>query len=252
MTKRLEGKVALITGAGQGVGQGIAFALANEGAHIAATGRTLEKCEATRAEIERRGGRAIAIACDVKHPDDLARAVETTVAELGTIDILVNNAHEVPLGTLLDMTAERFQAGWESGPLATFRLMKLCYPHVEGGGVIVNLGSTAAKRWDMTGYGAYAATKEEIRSLTKAAASEWGPVGIRVNAVLPHATSPALAWWMDANPDEAEAFQATIPMRRVGECEEDIGAFVAMLCADDARYVSGQSIAIDGGQAYMG
>ena len=104
----------------------------------------------------------------------------------------------------------------------------------------------------MTGYGAYAATKEAIRSLTKAAASEWGPVGIRVNAVLPHAKSPALAWWMDANPDEAEAFQATIPMRRVGECEEDIGAFVAMLCADDARYVSGQSIAIDGGQAYMG
>jgi meso-butanediol dehydrogenase/(S,S)-butanediol dehydrogenase/diacetyl reductase len=118
---QLDGKVALITGAGQGVGQGIAYALAGEGARIAA-------------------------------------------------------------------------AGWESGPLATFRLMKLCHPHLRGGGVIINLASTAAKRWDMAFYGAYAAVKEAIRSLTRAAASEWGAEGIRANAILPHAKSPGLEW----------------------------------------------------------
>ncbi|MAG32799.1 MAG: 3-oxoacyl-ACP reductase [Deltaproteobacteria bacterium] len=248
----LEGKVALITGAGQGVGQGIAFALSAEGAAIAVTGRTASKLETTCKAIEQRGGRAIAIACDVKSEESLCATVEETVAKLGTIDILVNNAQEVPLGSLESVTDEAFAAGWESGPLATFRLMKLCHPHLKGGGVIVNLASTAAKRWDMANYGCYAAVKEAIRSLTRAAACEWAVDGIRTNVILPHATSPALAGWIDSRPEEAAAFFETIPMRRVGECEEDIGAFVALLCSEGSRYVNGQSIAIDGGQAHMG
>ena len=89
------------------------------------------------------------------------------------------------------------------------------------------------------------------RALSRAAASEWGADGIRTNVILPHAKSPALVAWMEANPEEAAAFQATIPMGRVGECEEDIGEFVAFLCSPAAAYVSGQSIAVDGGQAYM-
>lgn len=248
----LDGKVALVTGAGQGVGQGIAFALAAAGAHVALTGRTASKLEDTGAEIGRRGGVAAAFACDVKSATELARTVDRVVERFGTIDILVNNAHEVPLGTLHDLTDAQLAAGWESGPLATFRLMKLCRPHLEGGGTIVNLASTAAKRWDMSGYGAYAATKEAIRSLTRAAACEWACDGIRSNVILPHAKSPGLVWWMENNPDEAAAFQASIPMRRVGECEEDIGAFVVLLCSEGARYVNGQSIALDGGQAHMG
>ena len=95
------------------------------------------------------------------------------MAEFGTIDILVNNAQEVPLGPLAGVSDETFTAGWESGPLATFRLMKLCHPHLKGGGSIVNLGTAAAKRWDMANYGCYAAVKEAIRSLTRAAACEW-------------------------------------------------------------------------------
>ena len=249
---RLDGKVALVTGAGQGVGQGIAFALAAEGAGLALAGRTLSKLEATQRQIEERGGRALAVACDVKHPESLSTLVDTVVEKLGTIDILVNNAQEVPLGPLHGVTDEAFEAGWQSGPLATFRLMKLCYPHLKGGGSIVNLASTAAKRWDMSNYGAYAAVKEAIRSLSQAAASEWGIDDIRTNVILPHAKSPALAGWIEQNPAEAEAFFATIPMRRVGECEEDIGAFVALLCSEGARYVNGQSIAVDGGQAHMG
>lgn len=248
----LENKVALVTGAGQGVGQGIAFALSAEGAAVAVAGRTASKLDTTCKLIEERGGRAIPVTCNVKDAGSLEAMVDDVVSQLGTIDILVNNAQEVPLGPLDGVTDEAFAAGWESGPLATFRLMKLCRPHLEGGGVIVNLGSTAAKRWDMANYGCYAAVKEAIRSLTQAAACEWAVDGIRTNVVLPHAKSPGLVGWIESNPAEAEEFFSTIPMRRVGECEEDIGRFVALLCSEGSRYVNGQSIAIDGGQAHMG
>lgn len=249
---QLDGKVALVTGAGQGVGQGIAFALAAEGAAIAVSGRTASKLEDTCKQITERGGRAQAFTCDVKGEASLAAMVDDVVAQLGTIDILVNNAQEVPLGPLDAVTDEAFTAGWESGPLATFRLMKLCRPHLAGGGSIVNLGTAAAKRWDMSNYGCYAAVKEAIRSLTRAAACEWAAEGIRTNVILPLAASPGLASWIENAPEEAEAYFQTIPMRRVGELEEDIGRFVATLCSDACAYVNGQSIALDGGQALIG
>jgi len=249
---QLEGKVAIVTGAGQGVGQGIALALAAEGARVAVTGRTQTKLEATCELIRLRGGEALPVVCDVKARESLERCVQKVLAHFGGIQILVNNAQEVPLGTLEEVTDQSFAAGWESGPLATFRLMKLCRPHLRGDGCIVNLASAAGKRWDMTGYGAYAATKEAIRSLTRAAACEWAAEGIRCNVILPHAMSPGLKWWMEHNPGEAEAFVATIPQKRVGDCEADIGRFVAMLCSDASSYVNGQSIGLDGGQAYLG
>lgn len=248
----LKGKIALVTGAGQGVGQGIALALAAEGARVAVSGRTPEKLETTCALISERGGEAFPVTCDVKSAQSLAHCVERVVGHFGGLNILVNNAQEVPLGTLEQVTDASFTAGWESGPLATFRLMKLCYPYLKGDGCIVNLASSSAKRWDMSGFGAYAATKEAIRSLTRAAACEWGNEGIRSNVIMPHAKSPGLAWWIDNNPEEAAEFIAAIPQRRVGECEEDIGRFVAMLCSDGSRYVNGQTIALDGGQAYLG
>lgn len=249
---KLSGKVALVTGAGQGVGQGIAYALAEAGAAVAVTGRTLAKVEATAGEIQRRGGRALALACDVKDAAQLATTVEAVVAQLGGLNILVNNAQEVPLGSLLQTDESALAAGWDSGPLATFRLMKLAYPHLKGDGCIVNLGSPAAMRWDLSGYGAYAAVKEAIRQLTRAAACEWGRDGIRSNVLLPLASSPAMAGWTKARPEEAAAFIATVPMQRVGDCEADIGRFVATLCSEDCRYVNGQSIALDGGQAFLG
>ncbi len=100
-----------------------------------------------------------------------------------------------------------------------------------------------ARVYDMMSY---------ARSLTRAAACEWGHEGIRTNVILPHARSPGMDWWIDNHPDEAAEFIATIPQRRVGHCETDIGRFVAVLCSDASAYVNGQSIALDGGQAFLG
>lgn len=249
----LHGSVAMVTGAGQGVGRGIAMALAAEGVAVAVTGRTASKLDGVVDEIARRGGRALAVECDVRDANALQAAVARIVATLGGLQILVNNAQEVPLGPLRDMDDAAFAAGWESGPLATFRLMKLAHPHLAlRGGCIVNLASSAAMRWDLAGYGTYAAVKEAIRQLTRAAACEWAADGIRSNCILPLANSPAMEGWTSARPQEASAFLSTVPQRRVGDCEADIGRFVATLCSDACRYVNGQSIALDGGQAFLG
>lgn len=247
----LSGKVALITGAGQGVGQGIALALAASGARVAVTGRTLAKLEATCAMVADRGGEALAIEGNVKDAASLADMVTQTVARFGGLDILINNAQEVPNGKLLDVSDEAFLAGFESGPLASFRLMKLAHPHMvaRGGGVIVNLASSAGIRWDMSGYGAYGAVKQATRVLTRAAAAEWGRQGIRVLTIAPHAESPGLKWWVANNPEEAEAFFRTIPLGRIGQLEEDIGRAVAALCSSGMGYLTGATIPLDGGQA---
>lgn len=249
---RLAGKTALVTGGGQGVGQGIAYALAAEGARVAVAGRTLESLERTCAEIRRRGGEALAVPCDVTRAEHIDGCLAQVLEAFGGLDILVNNAHIVPLGRLLEVSDQAFQQGWDSGPLATLRLMRACHPHLKGGGVVVNLASSAAVRWDASGYGAYAATKEAIRSLSRAAACEWGPDGIRVNVIAPHALSPGLAGWMQANPEEARAFVEGIPLRRVGDCEHDIGRTVAWLASDEAGYLTGATLPLDGGQAYWG
>lgn len=247
----LSGKVALVTGAGQGVGQGIALALAAAGAKVAVTGRTLTKLESTCNLISELGGEALPIAGNVKDPASLAEMVEQAVARFGGLDILVNNAQEVPNGKLLDVSDEAFLAGFESGPLASFRLMKLVHPHLvaSGGGVIVNLASSAGIRWDMTGYGAYGAVKQATRVLTRAAAAEWGRQGIRVLTIAPHAESPGLKWWIANNPEEAEAFFRTIPLGRIGKLEEDIGRAVVALCSPEMSYLTGATIPLDGGQA---
>ncbi|MGQ2933599.1 MAG: SDR family NAD(P)-dependent oxidoreductase [Sphingopyxis sp.] len=247
----LAGKVALVTGAGQGVGRGIARALARRGARIALVGRTPAKLEAVAAEI---GSDAAAFATDVKDAESIRAVVDAVAQHFGAIDILVNNAQEVPLGPLLSVEDAAFEAGFTSGPLASFRLMKACHPHLlrRGGGTIINLASSAAVRWDMANYGAYAAVKQATRALTRAAAAEWGPDGIRVLTIAPHVNSPGLQGWIENNPNEAEAFFRTIPLRRVGDCEDDIGNAVAALCGPDLSYLTGATIPLDGGQANFG
>lgn len=248
-------KVALITGAGQGIGEGIAYSLAKRGVRVIAVGRTLSKCEQTCANITKRFAiDSRALQCDISDLDTLDALVENANAAFGRIDILVNNAVSTAIAPLLKVPLDAFQKSLRVGPVATLRLMQLAQPLMlrQSEGHIINLATTAAMRWDNARYGAYAAEKEAIRALSRAAACEWGPQGIRTNVILPHAKSPALAAWAEARPDEASAFEATIPLGRIGECEGDIGEFVALLCSPESRYINGQSIALDGGQANLG
>jgi meso-butanediol dehydrogenase/(S,S)-butanediol dehydrogenase/diacetyl reductase len=249
---KLTGRVALVTGGGQGVGQGIALALAAEGAAVAVMGRTRAKLDDTVKLIEARGARGFAIAGDVCNAGDVQRTVDTTVRELGGLQILVNNAQIVPLGTLLQVTDDAFGDGWASGPQATHRFMRAAHPHLkQKGGVIINLGTAAALRHDPVGYGCYGAVKEAIRTLTRAAAVEWGPDGIRALNILPLAESPAFAGWKAARPEEYAEYCKSIPVGYVGDCEKDIGRVVAFLCSDEGRYVNGTSITVDGGRDFL-
>jgi len=249
--RSLDGKIAIITGGGQGIGRGTALEMARAGASLVLSGRTLEKLILVVAEIESLGARAVAVRADVNEADDLACIVEAALTAFGGIDILVNNAQESPLGQLLDVTDAAFLRGFSSGPLASFRMMKLCHPHMKarGGGSIVNMCTSAAVRWDMSGYGAYGAVKNAIRVLSRAAACEWGKDNIRVNTVAPHALSPGLKGWMAARPEEAAEFVKTIPLGRVGDCETDIGAAIVQLVGPGMVYLSGATLPLDGGQA---
>jgi NAD(P)-dependent dehydrogenase (short-subunit alcohol dehydrogenase family) len=250
----LTGKVALVTGAGQGVGQGIALALAKAGAAVAVVGRTESKLAATCRQVEQAGGRARPFACDVTTAADVTRTVDAAVAAFGGLDILVNNAYEGAWGPLLSLDDAAFMRGIEAGPLASFRFMKACHPHLKarGGGNIVNLITSAAQRWDAANYGAYSVAKQGVRALTRAAASEWGRDGIRVNNIAPLAMSPALEAWAKAGPDEAREFFKTIPLSRIGDCEADIGRAVVALVGPGLQYLTGATIPLDGGQAFFG
>ena len=244
-------KTALITGSGQGGGRGIALALSERGANIALVGRTLSKVKSVADEIKDNGGSAIAIECDVKDKDSIKTAIDLTILEFSGINFLINNAQEVPLGNLLQVSDIEFEAGWMSGPLATFHFMKLCHPYLKGGGKIINLASSSALRADSEGYGAYAAVKEAIRALSRTAAVEWGPDNILVNCIMPLAKSTGMDWWMSERPEEAAEFVKTIPLGRVGDCKDDIGEAVCHLLSEGMAYITGSTIMIDGGQAFL-
>ncbi|MFF1923125.1 SDR family NAD(P)-dependent oxidoreductase [Streptomyces sp. NPDC058221] len=250
----LEGKVAVITGAGQGVGQGIALALASDGVSVAAVGRTAAKLETTCELLRERGVEAEPFVLDVLDTDRIPSVVEDVAERFGSIDILVNNAYSGCYGPLLSLSDEEFQRGFNSAPFAAFAFMKAAHPYLrrDGGGSVINLVTSAMVRWDLSTYGAYAAAKSALRSLTRTAANEWGRDGIRVNTIAPHAVSPAYAGWQAAHPEEAAAFCASIPLGYVGDCEQDIGRAVAMLCGPDARYLTGATVPLDGGQANFG
>lgn len=247
----LNGQVALVTGAGQGVGRGIALALASEGASVAIVGRTAQKVENVTEEIRARGGNAQAFTCDVIKPEQIEQLITDVVDHFGSLSILVNNAQTPVHGDLLDLSEADYFLGMESGPLATWRMMRAAHPHLRGKGAIVNLGSAAGVRWNPSGYGGYAAAKESIRVITRTAACEWATDGIRVNAILPLAKSPALEEWDRINPEESREYMTTIPLGRLGDPETDIGPAVVFLCAEASRYITGHSLPVDGGQVLM-
>lgn len=193
---RLEGKVAIVTGAGAGIGRGTALVLASEGASVTVAGRTLSKCERVADEIERVGGRALALECDVNHRDQIDDMVHRTVESFGPPDILVNNAQGGGLGgghRLETVSDDVFLDAFRGGVLSSLYAMQAVFPYMmERTGNIVNMASSTGIMGD-PGFGPYGTAKEAIRGLTKHAAREWGRYGIRVNVVAPAALGRAPA-----------------------------------------------------------
>ncbi|WP_137723374.1 SDR family NAD(P)-dependent oxidoreductase [Prescottella subtropica] len=247
----LDGDVALVTGAGRGIGRGIALALAAEGARVAVVGRTLSTVAETAREIDRRGGNAVALRCDVTDARQIDETVSAVVETYGGLSILVNNAQIPAHGRLLDADESAYRDGMDSGPLAAWRLMRACHPHLSGRGSIVNMGSAAGMRSDPSGSGLYAAAKEAVRVLTRTAACEWGGDGIRVNAILPLASSPAMDEWAELDPQAHDEYLRGVPLGRLGDPETDIGPAVVFLCSPAARYITGHALPVDGGQAHL-
>jgi NAD(P)-dependent dehydrogenase (short-subunit alcohol dehydrogenase family) len=248
----LDGKVALVTGAGQGVGRGIALALANEGATVAAVGRTMQKVERTAEEIRDRAGAAVAFCCDVADRDQVHKTVAEVGDRLGSIDVLVNNASGLRLRPVLEITPKDLEVVWTTSFVGTLTFMQACFDYLKARrGAVINVGSGAGLRSDPAGMGLYASVKEAIRTLTRVAAVEWGPLGIRVNTIVPFARSPSLEVFASQNPNDFARVVESVPLRRIGDCEDDIGRAVAFLAGPAAGYITGTTLMLDGGQAFL-
>jgi meso-butanediol dehydrogenase/(S,S)-butanediol dehydrogenase/diacetyl reductase len=247
----LSGKVAIVTGGGTGIGRGIALALADAGASVTVCGRTAATLAAVRQEIEARDGRAQDVVCDITSNEDRRRLVATTLERFGAIDILINNAAGFPIGSLLQVDDGVLRAAWESGPMAALDLMRLCHPHLKGGGAIVNVSSAASIDAKAPGRGAYGAVKAALNALSRTAANEWAADGIRVNTIMPLAETEAIQRMRANVPERAAALTASIPMGRLGDCEADIGRAIVFLVGPDAGYLTGATLPLDGGTSYV-
>jgi NAD(P)-dependent dehydrogenase (short-subunit alcohol dehydrogenase family) len=212
----LAGKVAVVTGGGAGIGRGVARAFAARGAAVAVVGRRPEPLEDVCGRIEAAGGQALAIPGDVGVADDVHRFVATTVDHFGRLDVLVNNAQGYRHAYLVDSTDDDLDLAWRTGPLATFRAMKAAYPHLkETRGLIVNFGSGTQLDPSEQFHATYNAAKGAIANLTRSAAVEWGPEGIRAVMVLPAAESEQLATFRARDPEKFAAMMQRVPLGRL-------------------------------------
>ena len=248
MGERLEGTVAVVTGAGQGIGRGAALALAKEGAAVALLGRTLDKCDSVATEIVSFGGQARAYRCDVGVRGEVDAVIGKVAEDFGGFDTVVNNAQASVQRLLAETTDADIELAWQSGALGTLYTMQAALPHLRarGGGAIINFGSSTAIEGN-TSFGSYAMAKEAIRGLSRVAAREWGQYGIRVNVIVPNALSPAAETFRDEFPDRFERQQLRVPLRRVGDPETDIGRAVVALASDDLSYMTGDTLMLTGG-----
>jgi NAD(P)-dependent dehydrogenase (short-subunit alcohol dehydrogenase family) len=254
--KLLQGKVAIVTGAGSGVGRGIAVALARAGARTVVSSRTVSKCEAVVKGVAALGGEAIAIECDVKQREHIDATVKRTLQEYGGIDILVNAADEMLVDVpFMETTEEIMMMSWRTGVIGTLLFSQAVVPQMlkrdnPDGAAIVNVASGAGLLAPI-GMSAYSAAQEAIRSLTRSAAVELGPLGIRVNVICPTAWSANLDVWIEHNPDRVAVYEAAAPLRRIGDAVEDIGEGVVFLAGPQSRYVTGTTLMLDGGRTYL-
>ncbi len=247
-TNSLAGKVAIVTGAGQGIGEAIAVGYAAEGARVLVTGRTQSKLDEVVGKIEAAGGTALAIEALAGNREHAELTVNRAISEWGRVDVLVNNAH-----TFTDYLAvedpkmeENCMIDFQSAFFGSLQLMQLCHPHMvaQGGGSIINMGTSYSIRCE-PGFLAYAASKEAIRTLTKTAAREWGKQGIRVNTILPSALTPKSIWYLEES-GTYDFELAKVAMGRFGE-PKDIAPTAIFLASDASNFVTGQTIGVEGG-----
>ncbi|WP_313644333.1 glucose 1-dehydrogenase [Stenotrophomonas sp.] len=244
----LSGKVAIVTGGGNGIGRASALMLAAYGAAVAIADLKLAAAEKVAAEIVAAGGKALALECNVLKDEDLVRVVERTANELGGIHILVNNAGGGGAGreSPYTISLEQFERPFQINVFSAWRLSQLCAPHMQKGGYgsIINMSSMSSIN-KSPAISAYAASKAAINHMTANLAHDYGPAGIRVNAVGPGAVrTDALATVL--TPEIEERMLSHTPIKRLGEAEDIAGA-VLYFAAPISNWVSGQTLFVNGG-----
>ena len=259
----LTGKTAIITGAGRpapladgsagSIGYGIAIAYAKEGCNLVITGRNVKKLEDAKEELERLYGiRVLAVQADVNSGADneavVQHVIDETIKEFGRIDVLINNAQASASGVpLAQHTTANFDLAMYSGLYSAFYYMKACYPYLkETKGSVINFASGAGL-FGNKGQCSYAAAKEGIRGLTRVAATEWGPDGINCNIICPLAWTAQLEQFKNAYPDAFKANVHMPPMGHYGNCELEIGRVCVQLASPDFKYMSGETLTLEGG-----
>ncbi|HXQ84285.1 MAG TPA: SDR family oxidoreductase [Xanthobacteraceae bacterium] len=244
---RLEGKTALVTGAGSGIGKCIAETYAKEGARVALADINLDAAKSAARAI---GNNAIAMRCDVTKKADFAAAVAETLSAFGALDILVNNAGTTHVNKpMLEISEDEFDETFAVNVKGVFLGCQAVVPvfRKQGGGIIINIGSTAAIR-PRPGVSAYSATKGAVHTLTKGLAGELAPDRIRVCAIAPVATeTPLLPSFLGPAPGQREKFIATIPLGRLA-LAQDVANAALFLASADAEFLTGNIVEVDGGR----
>ena len=247
--KRLEENVTIITGGGKGIGFGLAQAFAEAGSNLVITGRTLSRLESAKERLEAEYEvKVLPIVADGADEAAIKDVVAQTIATFGKINTLVNNAQVSKSGLpLIEHTKEDLDLSIHSGLYAAFFYMRECHPYLkESKGSVINFASGAGL-FGKLGQSSYAAAKEGIRGLSRVAAAEWGPDGIRVNVICPLAMTESLMEWKENYPDLFAKTIQGIPLGRFADPKDDIGRVAVFLASEDAHYITGETITLQGG-----
>lgn len=242
-------KIVVITGAYGGIGRGLTNAFIKNDYKVIATGRRLEELEKLQEEIKKEFDKDIdIIRCDGGKEEDVINVFDIIKEKYGKVDAIINNAQTSKSGLMLvEHSKEDFDLAINSGLYATFFFMKYGYPLLkESKGAVINFASGAGL-FGKIAQSSYAAAKEGIRGLSRVAATEWGVDGIRVNVICPLVMTPKLEAWSKEYPEAYEKTIKDIPMRRFADAESDIGEMCVFLASDKAKYITGETITIQGG-----